>query len=446
MSTAPPLIDDRPGDGVFRVHRDVFRDPALFAREMARFFEQGWVFLAHASQLPQPHDYLTVNVGRFPLVVMRDAQGVLRAFHNACRHKGAMVCHHRQGNRRTHVCRFHGWAYDSRGANIHVKDRAEGEHAPAFDAQDHGLQPLRHFAEYRGFLFGALGDPGLGLDAHLGDVRSLIDMVVDQSPQGLELVPGTVTYTFEGNWKLQLENSLDAYHFTSTHPSYLRLLDRRARAPARSDVVQAIWQAEDRPQEMMGSFGFPNGHALVWTTTPQQNHPLYPALPALRERVGALRADWMLRTRQLNVFPNLQLASNAALQMRVIRPLAVDRTEISSYCLAPVGESPAQRRQRLRQYEDFFNPTGLATPDDTATFEDCQRGFASGEIPWLQGAARGLGRVQRGPDAHAAALGLSPDTSCSGPFSMADETVFHALYRHWAACMGEPQAATEMPA
>ena len=435
-----PLIDDRPGEGVFRVHRDVFRDEALFAREMSTFFEHGWVFLAHASQLPRPHDFLTLRLGRMPLVLMRDGQGQLHCFHNSCRHKGAMVCHQRQGNRRTHVCKYHGWAYGSNGSNLLVKAKAEGDYTPAFDTESHALQPVRHFAEYRGFLFAALGETVPTLDQHLGDVRTLIDMVVDQSPQGLELVPGAVTYTYEGNWKLQLENSTDAYHFTSTHPSYLQLLDRRARTPERRDVVRAIWQADVKTEERMGSFGFPNGHAMVWTTSPQQNHPLYASLSALRERVGEVRADWMLRTRQLNVFPNLQLASNAALQMRVIRPLAVDRTEISSFCLAPAGESAEQRRQRLRQYEDFFNPSGLATPDDTMTYEDCQRGFASGDIAWQQGYARGLGRVQMGPDEHAAELGLTPTTTCSGSFDMADETVFHALYRHWARAMTEPQA------
>jgi hypothetical protein len=117
--------------------------------------------------------------------------------------------------------------------------------------------------------------------------------------------------------------------------------------------------------------------------------------------------------------------------MRVIRPLAVDQTEITSYCLAPVGESPERRRQRLRQYEDFFNPSGLATPDDTVTFEDCQRGFESGAIEWQQGSARGMARVIDGADVHAAELGIDPLTSVSGAFEMGDETVFRALYRHW---------------
>lgn len=429
------LIDDRPAEGVFRVHRDVFRDERLFAAEMRSFFESGWVFIGHASQLPRPHDYLTLSLGRQPLVLMRDAGGQLRCLHNSCRHKGALVCHHRQGNKRTHVCHYHGWAYSSGGANIGIKGKLQGEYTPAFDTDSHDLQPVARFAEYRGFLFASLSAEVPPLDEYLGDARTFIDMAVDQSAQGLELVPGSVSYIYQGNWKLQLENSTDAYHFTSTHPSYLQLLDRRARMPERTDVEAAIWQAGKKQEEMMGSFGLANGHALVWTTTPQENHPLYASLPELRARVGERRADWMLRTRQLNVFPNLQIASNAAMQMRVITPLAVDRTEITSYCLAPVGESPERRRQRLRQYEDFFNPSGLATPDDTVTYEDCQRGFASAEIEWQQGYARGLGCVTHGADAHASELGIHPATSVSGSFGMSDETVFHALYRHWAARM-----------
>jgi phenylpropionate dioxygenase-like ring-hydroxylating dioxygenase large terminal subunit len=420
---------------VFRVHRDVFRDPALFEREMQVFFRGGWVFIGHESQVSKAHDYLSVQLCGQPLVVMRDGAGRLHCVHNSCRHKGARIVHHRRGNQRTHVCHYHGWAYGSNGSNLHVKAKAEGGYTPAFDADGHDLVPVARFDSYRGFLFASLSADVPPLEQHLGDARVFIDMAVDQAPEGLELVPGTVTYTFAANWKLQLENSTDAYHFTSTHSSYLKLLERRTRMPQRSDVPAMIWQAEKKQEERMGSFGLPNGHALVWTTTPRENHPLHPLLPQLQERVGPARADWMLRTRQLNIFPNLQIASNAALQMRVITPVAVDRTEMSSYCLAPVGESPERRRQRLRQYEDFFNPSGLATPDDTVTYEDCQRGFASGDIEWQQGYARGMDRVVAGADEHAAELGIHPATSISGSFEMSDETVFHALYRHWAARM-----------
>lgn len=442
------LIDDRPEVGIFRVHADVFRDPGVFAREMKVFFEHGWVFVGHASQIPQPHDFIRSAIGRTPLLLMRDGDGTLGAFVNACRHKGALLCAASRGRRRAHTCPYHGWTYGSDGRCIAVRDREQGAYAPAFDDTSHGLLPVARFAEYRGFLFASLQPHGPTLKQHLGDVCMLIDLVVDQAPLGLELVPGNVRYTFRGNWKLQLENSLDAYHFLATHPSYLRLLQRRSRMPGRTDVVQAIWQDGERDApdvaatgaerheagdggERMGAFGFPGGHAMVWTTSPVRHHPLYAQRQALAARVGAERAGWMMRTRQLNVFPNLQLASNAALQMRVITPLAPDLTEVASYCLAPVGEDSAARSQRLRQYEDFFNPSGLATPDDTVTFEDVQRGLSAPGIDWLQGHARGLTQVQAGADEAARSLGLNPDTSITGLFDLSDETVFHALYRHW---------------
>ena len=71
-----PCIDDSPGGtGTFRIHRDAHRDPAIFDLEMRHLFEGGWVFAEHASQLPNPHDYLTVTIGRQPVVLMRDAGG-----------------------------------------------------------------------------------------------------------------------------------------------------------------------------------------------------------------------------------------------------------------------------------------------------------------------------------------------------------------------------------
>jgi len=427
------LVDDRPTDGVFRVHRDAFRDETVFALEMERLFEGGWVYVAHASQLPNAHDFYTTSIGRQPVVLMRSSDRSLGCYLNTCRHKGAMICHQGRGNRRLHVCHYHAWSYSSAGRNIAIKDLSAGAYSPSFDTECHDLQPVGAFEEYRGFLFASLTKNVMPLSEYLGDARLFIDMIVDQSTLGIELVPGTVTYTFNANWKLQLENSIDAYHFTSTHPSYLRLLERRAKAPDRTDVTPAIWQggAGRVIEEQMGSFGFEQGHALVWTDSPIERHPLYDSLPDLCERLGEQHANWILKTRQFNVFPNLQLASNAALQMRVIRPLAVNKTEITSFCLAPVGESPDKRRQRLRQYEDFFNPSGLATPDDTVTFEDSQQGFECRAVEWQQGYMRGASECVQGPDQFARELGILPAQSASGPFSMSDETIFHVMYRAW---------------
>jgi benzoate/toluate 1,2-dioxygenase alpha subunit len=431
------LVDDRPQDGAFRVHRAAFSDPRVFELEMKHIFESGWVFLGLASQLPNPHDYLTTTVGRQPVVVMRDGEGRLNAFLNSCRHKGAIVCPLVSGNRKLHVCHYHGWSYDSAGRNRAIKGRAEGAYPPAFDKDSHDLAALPLFADYRGLLFGSLSADAGSLDDHLGDARKLIDLAVDQSEEGLELVPGSVSYTFEANWKLQLENCSDAYHFTSTHPSYLRVLDRRVQGEQSSGAIRSVWES-NRPFApgaegvTNGTFSFANGHVLNWYISPPSDaHPLFEKLDALTARVGEAQRDWMFNTRNLTLFPNVQLAENASSQLRIIRPLAPDRTEMLTYCMAPIGESADARRRRIRQYEDFFNPSGLATPDDTVLYENCQAAHKAPVGEWLQGYMRGEAARSGAPNVLTEELGIAPSSSVLGGPELCDETVFHTYYRTW---------------
>src|SRR5262245_26025599 len=83
-------VDDRPADGVFRVHRDVYADPALYELEQKFIFERTWIFLALESQLPAANDFVTCYMGRTPVLLTRDAGGRLGAYVNVCRHKGAV--------------------------------------------------------------------------------------------------------------------------------------------------------------------------------------------------------------------------------------------------------------------------------------------------------------------------------------------------------------------
>jgi benzoate/toluate 1,2-dioxygenase alpha subunit len=145
--------------------------------------------------------------------------------------------------------------------------------------------------------------------------------------------------------------------------------------------------------------------------------------------------------RNLTIFPNMQIAENASSQLRVIRPLSAGRTEMRTWCLAPKGESAAARRQRIRQYEDFFNPSGMATPDDTVSYENCQRGFASRVEPWLQGYARGLTASRAGGNAYSDALGMAPARSVLADAQLCDESLFHSYYREWSRRMTSGPAA-----
>ncbi|MEJ7930553.1 SRPBCC family protein [Ramlibacter sp. AN1015] len=420
------LLQDRPG-GDFLVHRDIYRDPEVFAWEMEHVFEGTWNLVGLASQLPRPYDFITTSIGRAPIIISRAGNGELHCLLNTCRHKGALVCHHEQGSARSFVCQYHGWAYACDGRNVLVNHRDAGAYGPAFDAHehDHDLVPVARFANYRGLLFASLRADVPELDDYLGDLRPLIDLVIDQSPQGVECVGGRGVFVYEGNWKLQMENGVDPYHFASTHVSYIQSLQRRAEKTS-------VYSGFSSGELQRGSFAFAHGHNAMWGPAPAgKPTPLSFSLDEIRARVGEDRLRWMQHVRNITLFPNAQIADNAALQLRIWRPLSAERTEMRTFCLAPVGEPPQARRMRIRQYEEFFNPGGLATPDDIANYEDCQRGFGARTIDWQQGHARGATLMQAGANDAARELGIEPLSCVVGPFNLGDETVMHATYRTW---------------
>lgn len=435
------VVDDRPSDGVFRVHKDAFRSQEIYDLEIARIFEGTWVFVGLESDVRNPNDFFTNTIGRHPVLVMRSAEGELGAFVNSCRHRGARICQISKGNKRRHTCPYHGWTYASSGKLWNLKDKDTGAYTPAFDLEDHDLARVPRFDSYRGFLFVSFNPDVPSLSDHLGDGKVLIDLLCDQSPVGeVEFVAGRSIYTYKGNWKLQLENCTDGYHFTSTHTSFLRILAHRKEVEDHK-VSKTIF-GDDTPiwasEEKVGTVRLPNGIVFSWTpNTPHPSLPIYAAAKEIEARVGANRLKWMCAARNVTFFPNMQIASNFSSQIRVMRPLGPGKTEMVTYCVAPVGESAESRTLRLRQYEDFFNPTGVATPDDSTVYEDCQAGNYSDVENWHQGYMRGVAVDSQGEGIITRELGIVPEGYTESTFALQDETVFHGLYREWARLMGQ---------
>jgi phenylpropionate dioxygenase-like ring-hydroxylating dioxygenase large terminal subunit len=220
-------VDDRPDDGVFRVDPAVFADPELFELEQKHIFARCWNFLALESQLARPNAFVSTWIGRTPILVTRTPAGAVAAFLNACRHKGAVVCRAEQGTAKYHVCPYHGWGYDSAGRNVDVKDRKHGEYAAGFERENHDLVPLARVAAYKGLVFGSLSADVPALEDWLGELKFFVDLAMDQGPDGMEFVPGRAVYTYGANWKLQMDNGIDAYHLTSTHASFMDVMAKR---------------------------------------------------------------------------------------------------------------------------------------------------------------------------------------------------------------------------
>lgn len=425
-------VEDDPARGVFRCRRDVFTDPELFELEMTQLFESGWVYLAHESQIPEPNDYYSTWVGRQPVVITRDKQGTLHGLLNACAHRGALLCRHKQGNRGSFTCPFHGWTFSNSGRLLKVKDGKTGAYPEQFDCDgSHDLKRLAGFANYRGFLFGALREPAQSLDDYLGETRVIIDQIVDQAPEGLEVLRGSSSYHFDGNWKLQMENGADGYHVSSVHWNYSATMQRRNYEAEGTRTVDANgWS-----KSVGGVYGFEHGHVLLWTQLLNPEvRPVYGQREALEQRLGAERTRPIIeQTRNLGLYPNLYLMDQFSTQIRVVRPLAVDRTEVTIYCFAPKGESAADRALRIRQYEDFFNVSGMGTPDDLEEFRACQSAY-QGSTPQWNDLSRGARHWLEGPDDNARALGMQPLLS---GVRTEDEGLFVRQHGYWAQVLGQ---------
>ena len=420
-------VVENPEQGLFRCRRDVFTDTELFDLEMTHIFEGNWVFLAHESQLPEPNDYFTTWIGRQPVVVTRDKGGELHAVINACAHRGATLCRRKHGNKGSFTCPFHGWTFSNTGKLPKVKDGKTGDYPESFNTEgSHDLTRVARFGNYRGFLFGSVNPDVKPLEEHLGSTRVIIDQIVDQAADGLEVLRGSSTYVYDGNWKLQMENGADGYHVSAVHWNYAATMGHRN---YEAEGVRTV-DANGWSKSVGGVYGFDNGHLLLWTDTLNPEvRPVYAHREELEQRLGKARADVIVgQTRNLGLYPNLYLMDQFSTQIRVVRPISVDQTEINIYCFAPKGEAAAERALRIRQYEDFFNVSGMGTPDDLEEFRACQTAYTGAGALWND-LSRGAVHWVEGADDNAKAMGLEP--LISGNRSE-DEGLFVRQHEYWA--------------
>lgn len=421
--------------GIYRARRDIFTDPELFELEMKHIFEGNWIYMAHESQIPQPGDYFTLFMGRTPVVITRDKDGELHALVNACSHRGAMLCRFKRRNQKTFTCPFHGWTFSNTGKLLKVKDPKGAGYPEQFNRDgSHDLTRVARFENYRGFLFGSLNADVQPLADYLGEARKMIDMIVDQSDEGLEVLRGGSTYTFDGNWKLQAENSADGYHVSAVHWNYVATTSRRGQE-GKEDTIKAN-DASKWAKQKGGFHSYVNGHLLLWTTwADPTNRPLYSKRDEFAAKYGETKADWMVGVlRNLCLYPNVFLMDQFSSQIRVFRPVDVDKTEVTIYCIAPKGESQEARTRRIRQYEDFFNASGMATPDDTEEFRATQRGYAGAAHAKYNDLTRGATQWIEGPDEDAKALGIAPILSGA---RTEDEGLFVIQHGQWGERMRE---------
>jgi Rieske 2Fe-2S family protein len=115
----------------------LYLDPLAFEFDMTAIFGQSWLMAGFECELPKSGSYLALTVGKWPVLITRNRDGEIKAFHNSCRHRGSLICQNGHGSSARLVCPYHRWTYDLDGALL-----AAGRMAPDFVKADHGLKPI----------------------------------------------------------------------------------------------------------------------------------------------------------------------------------------------------------------------------------------------------------------------------------------------------------------
>jgi phenylpropionate dioxygenase-like ring-hydroxylating dioxygenase large terminal subunit len=399
-----------------RVHGSVYTDPSIFEQEMRDIFERVWVYVAHVSEVAAPGDYKTARIGRQPVIVTRGADGDVRVLLNRCRHRGSVVCREATGNANFFRCPFHGWTYKNSGELIGAP--RSGRYGEDFDKGALALTPVPRVDVYRGLIFASLNPDVVELAEHLGNAREYLDRIFLHAAfaDTMNLSAGANRQSYPANWKHAIEGGVDGYHAITLHETWFKIRDL----------------SPDRPHARLGSrdetIGYseahPNGHVLLarWPSDADVDQ----FREAYREYAGRLECEHgsqvlhdFLGQFNLLIFPNLHLTLQ---NLRVITPLAADRTQITMHPML-LGDAPDElNAERLREFEEAFATGAFISPDDAEAFVCVQEGVAADLDPWLL-LSRGLHDEQE----------LDNGGRRGVP---SDETPQRGLFREWRRLMG----------
>jgi Rieske 2Fe-2S family protein len=188
--------------------REFYADAELFDLDLDLIFYREWLFAAHTAELPETGSYLTLQVGAYPVVVVRAADGIIRAFVNSCRHRGSRVCRADHGVARKLVCPYHQWTYDLEGRLF-----AARQAGPDIDRARLGLKRV-HCETVAGYIFICVAADAPDFAAMRAGFERYF------APHRLAEARVAFEYTIieEGNWKLVWENNRECYHCAANHP------------------------------------------------------------------------------------------------------------------------------------------------------------------------------------------------------------------------------------
>jgi phenylpropionate dioxygenase-like ring-hydroxylating dioxygenase large terminal subunit len=429
----------------FLVSRRLYFDPDVHRRELARIFRTCWLFVGHASEVPEPGDYVTRRLGVDPVIVVRDENGEIQVLLNSCRHRGVPLCRSDQGNASHFRCSYHGWTYANTGDLKGVTFQRD-VYGKDFDRSRLGLYRAAQVDTVYGLIFATWDPEAPALADYLGDARYYLKTVFGKFDRGLTVLGAPVRTVMATTWKAETENlSGDGYHTPITHQTAFDfgLFPTAEGFAAYGEVVAKKFPGRTvdcgnghtarvqhlpiRPERPM-FFGYPES---LW---PQIERNLSPGQVDVQNRLSVMHGT---------IFPNFSFLENLKTgtdgpgsMSRFIRvtlkiPLAADRTEVVWWHLVPAESGEEWREHSQRAYARTNGAGGMFEVDDGENFVGMAEAHA-GDV-----ARDGVYRLIGGRD-HRRAEGLE----WPGDVMDADRTehTIRAFLRRWHELM-EPGAA-----
>jgi phenylpropionate dioxygenase-like ring-hydroxylating dioxygenase large terminal subunit len=382
-----------------RVRREVYTDPQIFELEMQRIHERVWIYCGHESQIPKAGDYYTLQIGRQPMIMVRGADGKVSVLYNRCPHRGNMMCGDRYGNTGEFFrCSYHAWTFKHDGQLRSIPmDSAYAGTRFGKDNPDCSMKRAARVENYRGFVFASLAPDGPSLKEFLGEAIVAFDDMCDRSPGGeVEVVPNCFRVIQHSNWKIFLENQLDALHPSVVHQSTGRAAHnmekelekkvRKGETALKYHMLSAFATVTIDKWDNFQTINYPHGHSVLtgyMGLRPQDPDTLaYDRI--MIKAYGQKRFEQIVgvNIHHVIVYPGLSVQSPLQ-QLRAVRPLGVDRTLTEIWHFRLKGAPEAIYRRSLDYYYLVNAPSTMINADDLDNFWRCHTGLSSEGGDWV---------------------------------------------------------------
>jgi methanesulfonate monooxygenase subunit alpha len=336
----------------------IYTDETIFEEEQQKIFAKVWKFCCHESELAEPGDFRTTIIAGKPIVIVRGEDGTVRAFYNACPHRGAPIVREPAGNEKYFTCLFHHWTFDSQGACIGITRPEAYEHC-GLETGNCDLRNVR--TELRGGLvFCNLDDDAPSFDDQFGDAFSPVADVIGQQPLEVFHYHRAVLPT---NWKLWIATNTEVYH------AYLHVVNRRTsmQSPGYLDRTTTL---------------FPGGHSA------------FAPIGIDYDKYKQGDSQWSLRDltlpgmqpsefRVANYFPDLMINIRAStLRLDSVVPLSAMEVMVEFRGLGVKGESDENRRTRVNNHNQVWGPFGRNLPEDSIASVVQMKAMRTGASPY----------------------------------------------------------------